>query len=163
MLLFHGSNMAVENPKIITSEFGRDFGSGFYTTDIKEQSARWAKRTARIKSNQDNKAKAIISIYEFDEQNFQLLKVKNFPKPATEWLDMVCACRSNINYKHEYDVVMGKIVNDNVGETISFVVGGIMRRQDALERLKFEKINNQICFNAQKALLFLKYVAIEET
>lgn len=162
MQLFHGSIIAVEKPKIILAEYGRDFGSGFYTTDIKEQAIRWAKRKANIEVNQGRTAKAIVSIYDFDEKIYQKLNVKNFSEPSVGWLDMVCACRSDAKYKHNYDIVIGKIANDNVGETISFVAAGIMRKEDALERLKFEKINNQICFNTDKALAFLKYKGFEE-
>ena len=42
MILYHGSNVIVETPQIIKTEYGRDFGFGFYTTDIKEQAVRWA-------------------------------------------------------------------------------------------------------------------------
>lgn len=49
MILYHGSSVVVENPQIIQSELGRDFGFAFYTTDIKEQAVRWAKRKAMIK------------------------------------------------------------------------------------------------------------------
>jgi hypothetical protein len=59
-------------------------------------------------------------------------------------------------------MVTGKIANDTVGETVSFVVQGIMRTEDALERLKFEKINNQVCFSTEKALSYLQYIGFEE-
>ena len=52
--------------------------------------------------------------------------------------------------------------DDNVGETISYVAQGIMRKEDAVERLRFEKINNQICFNTEKALSYLKYIGFED-
>ena len=52
---------------------------------------------------------------------------------------------------------MGKIANDNVGETVSYVVKGIMRKEDAIERLKFEKINNQIAFCTEKAIKALVF------
>jgi hypothetical protein len=162
MKLFHGSTLAIENPKIITTEYGRDFGGGFSTTDIKEQALRWAKRKANIDSSQGKTAKAIISIYDFDENSYKKLSVKCFNEPSIDWLDMVCVCRSNMKYRHNYDIVIGKIANDNVGETVSFVLAGVMRKEDALERLKFEKINNQLCFNTDKALLFLKYAGYEE-
>jgi hypothetical protein len=47
MKLYHGSNVVVEAPQIIRSAIGRDFGFGFYTTDIKEQAERWALRRKR--------------------------------------------------------------------------------------------------------------------
>ena len=37
MKLYHGGVIAVESPRIISGEQGRDFGFAFYTTDIKEQ------------------------------------------------------------------------------------------------------------------------------
>ena len=74
-----------------------------------------------------------------------------------EWLNMVVKCRSDIQYMHNYDVVIGKIANDNVGETISYVLQGIMRKEDALKRLEFEKINNQIAFCTEKSLEYLKF------
>jgi hypothetical protein len=78
-----------------------------------------------------------------------------------DWLNMVCSCRSNPKYPNEYGLIVGKIANDNAGQTVSFVIEGVMRKEDALERLKLERINNQICFSAQKALSYLQYAGYE--
>jgi hypothetical protein len=162
MTLYHGSTLVVDTPRIIKSEQGRDFGTGFYTTDIREQAVRWAKRKMLIEKRRNNDAKAIVSIYEFDEVHYRGLKVIHFPEPSAQWLQMVCACRSNNDYSHGYDIITGKIANDNVGETVSYVIQGIMRAEDALEKLKFEKINSQICFSTEKALSYLRYTGFEE-
>ena len=162
MILYHGSTVAVNVPKIIKTEYGRDFGCGFYTTDIQEQAVRWALRKAHILRRNGNTAKPIVSIYEFNEKACEELNTIHFPNPSLEWLDMICACRSDITYSHEYDIVNGKIADDNVGETVMYVVHGVMRKEDALERLKFEKINNQICFSAETALTYLHYIGHEE-
>jgi hypothetical protein len=162
MILHHGSTVIIEKPQIIKTEYGRDFSPGFYTTNIRDQAIRWAMRKAKIQARKGNNAQAIVSQYEFDEKNYNNLRVIHFPEPSAEWLTLVCACRSNIQYNHGYDMVTGKIANDNVGETVSFVVQGIMRPEDALEKLKFEKINNQVCFAAEKALSFLTYIGFEE-
>lgn len=37
MIVYHGGVTAVQVPKIIPAEIGRDFGFAFYTTDIKAQ------------------------------------------------------------------------------------------------------------------------------
>lgn len=71
---------------------------------------------------------------------------------------MVVKCRSDISFQHKYDIVIGNIANDNVGETVSYVMQGIMRKEDALERLKFEKINNQIAFCTERALKTIHYL-----
>ncbi|MCD8376999.1 MAG: DUF3990 domain-containing protein [Oscillospiraceae bacterium] len=47
---------------------------------------------------------------------------------------------------------------------VSYVLRGIMRREDVVERLKFEKINDQIAFCTKKALEelhFLKSYTLE--
>lgn len=86
------------------------------------------------------------------------MKEKVFSEASLDWLDMVVQCRSDASYHHVYDIVIGKIANDNVGETVSYVVQGIMRKEDAVERLKFEKINNQIAFCTEAALRELTFV-----
>jgi hypothetical protein len=162
MKFYHGSTLVVDSPRIIKSEQGRDFGTGFYTTGIKEQAVRWAKRKMLIEKRRSGTGKVIVSIYEFDEFYYHDLKVIHFPEPSAEWLKMVCACRSSIDYSHGYDIITVKIANDNVGETVSYVIQGIMRPEDALEKLKFEKINDQICFATEKALAYLRYSGFEE-
>ena len=153
MILYHGSYMPVETPQILTLEKGRDFGFGFYTTTIKEQAERWAIRTARLRSRLlDKTESAIVNIYEFDEKLIKNLNTKSFPNADLDWLELVIKCRSDLNYKHGFDIVSGKIANDNVGETVEYVLAGIMRKEDAVERLKFEKINDQICFCTEQAL-----------
>jgi hypothetical protein len=160
--LFHGSTETVNNPQIISDLRGRDFGFGFYTTDIAEQAKRWALRRALLKYRQGNKsAKGIVSIYDFDEQYFAELKVLRFQEVSLEWLDLVCRCRSNPKHVHGYDIVIGKIADDSVGETVNYVVRGIMRREDALQKLQFQPINNQICFTSKKSLQYLRYVESE--
>ncbi|MDR1272653.1 MAG: DUF3990 domain-containing protein, partial [Clostridiales Family XIII bacterium] len=100
--------------------------------------------------------------YDFDEDCFMNLAVKRFPAPDMEWLELVCNSRGDIEFTHGFDIVIGKIANDNVGETVSYVIQGIMRKEDAVERLSFERINNQVCFCTEKALSFLRYTGYEE-
>lgn len=158
MILYHGSYAEIEKPEILTQEKGRDFGFGFYTTTIKQQAERWAIRTARLRSRYTNKNEnAVVNLYEFDEEFAKSLKTKTFPDASIEWMDFVIKCRTDLNYKHGFDIVSGKIANDNVGETIQYVLAGIMRKEDAVERLRFEKINDQICFCTAEGLKTIVY------
>lgn len=164
MIIYHGSGVEVQEPRIIKSEIGRDFGYGFYTTDIKEQAVRWSKRKTMILNRQSQNGKAlkykpILNIYEFAYDLAQeKMKMKEFQGPSLEWLEFIIKCRSNKEYSHPYDIVIGNIANDNVGETVSYVMQGIMRKEDAIGRLKFEKINNQISFNTDIAFQCLNYI-----
>lgn len=156
MIVYHGSTVEITKPLILTNEIGRDFGFAFYTTDIKDQAERWAVRKAKIEKRKNINAKPIVNIYEWNDSAYCNTKV--FEGPSMEWLDMILKCRSDISYKHKYDIVIGKIANDNVGETVSYVMQGIMRKEDAIERLKFEKINNQIAFCNEKSLEYLTFL-----
>ena len=157
MILYHGTTVEIKKPEIITNEIGRDFGFAFYTTEIKEQAERWAIRRAKIQSRKNrSQAAPIVNIYEW--KGADGLSAKSFDDASMEWLEMVVKCRSDIEYKHGFDIVCGKIANDNVGETVSYVIQGIMRKEDAVERLRFEKINNQIAFCTEKALSTLEFV-----
>ncbi|MBQ6211663.1 MAG: DUF3990 domain-containing protein [Ruminococcus sp.] len=157
MLVYHGTTLEIKEPKIITTEIGRDFGFAFYTTDIKEQAERWAIRRAKIQSRKSqNSVSAVVNIFDWERDIAS--DILEFDGASMEWLDMVVSCRSDMSYKHEHDIVIGKIANDNVGETVAYVVQGIMRKEDAIERLKFEKINNQIAFCSERSLKQLKFI-----
>ena len=153
MILYHGSFVEIKDPKIIISEKGRDFGFGFYLTPIKEQAERMAKRKQRITRCN----KAFVSVFEWDE-NVEELDYKKFVNPDLDWLDLIVKCRSNASYVHGYDIVEGKIADDTVGETVLFVLEGVMRKEDAIERLKYQKINSQIAFCTERALKHLKFI-----
>ena len=157
MLVYHGTTLEIKEPKIFTTEIGRDFGFAFYTTDIKEQAERWALRRAKIQSRKSqNSVSAVVNIFDWERDIAS--DILEFDGASMEWLDMVVSCRSDLSYKHEHDIVIGKIANDNVGETVAYVVQGIMRKEDAIERLKFEKINNQIAFCSERSLKQLKFI-----
>lgn len=161
MILYHGTTVEVRSPKIFIRNIGRDFGPAFYTTDIQQQAERWARRRAMIEARKGkSKTSAIVNVYDWNENNS--LNRKDFEGASMDWMEMVLLCRKDPKYHHEYDVVSGKIADDNVGETISYVMQGIMRKEDAVQRLQFEKINNQIAFCTEKALESLHFVKCYE-
>ncbi len=159
MKLYHGSILAVETPQIVRTLIGRDFGFAFYTTDIQTQAEKWALRRQLFAREGGNpSACAIVSVYDFDaEAAHKMLQIKDFPVASMAWLDFVLQCRSQKDFAHGYDLVTGKIANDNVGETVAYVSAGIMRKEDAIERLRFQRINNQIAFCTPQALSFLQF------
>ena len=158
MIVYHGTTLEIQNPVIIRNETGRDFGYAFYTTDIEEQAERWAKRKAMLLTRRTGTPQTpVVNVYEWKRDDS--MSVKEFQDAGMEWLDLVVLCRSKSDYKHGFDIVIGKIANDNVGETVSYVVQGIMRKEDAIERLRFEKINNQIAFCSEKSLSTLTFLS----
>ena len=157
MLVYHGTTLEIREPEMITTEIGRDFGFAFYTADIQEQAERWALRRAMIQSRKSKAAAvAVVNVYEWERDDAS--DILEFDGASMEWLNMLVSCRSDLSFKHDHDIVIGKIANDNVGETVAYVVQGIMRKEDAIERLKFEKINNQIAFCSERSLEQLRFI-----
>lgn len=153
MILYHGSNVIVKDPQIIEGEKSRDFGVAFYLTPVKEHAEKWAIR----KVKQEREGKPYVSVFEWNE-DINNLKFIDFKDADMEWLDIVVKCRSDIKFKHGYDIVKGKIADDSVGETILYVVTGVMRKQDAIKKLKFQEINSQVAFCSKPSLKTLKYI-----
>ena len=158
MQLYHGGTDIVKEPRIIFSEQGRDFGFGFYTTNIYEQAFKWAKRQGRIRKTQP-----ILNIYEFDcEKAEKDLNFKQFIDYSLEWLEFVVNNRATPQYRHTFDIVFGKIANDDVGETVQAVVDGLMPFDFALQKLAFMPANNQYAFCSEKALSYIKFSEFQE-
>jgi hypothetical protein len=42
MKIYHGGYMEIKNPQILASKYAKDFGQGYYCTELKAQAIRWA-------------------------------------------------------------------------------------------------------------------------
>lgn len=157
MILYHGSNVEVKVPKIIQNDKGRDFGCAFYLTPIKEQAERMAIRKRRQIEKIEKNVNAIVSVFEWNG-NTDSFKYKKFDKADLEWLDFIIKCRTNPLFKHGYDIVEGKIADDSVGETVLLCVNKFITKDEAVNKLKFQKINSQIAFCSDDALSDLVFV-----
>ena len=67
-------------------------------------------------------------------------------------LDFVLACRGGSKEYQNYDTIEGGIANDKVFNTVELFFTGLIDKSTALQRLKFEKTNNQICFINQEVV-----------
>jgi len=156
MILYHGSNKAIENPDLSFSRNGTDFGKGFYTTTIKFQAAKWTERFKRRYNC------GIISIYEADEtelrKNISVLEFKTY---SDEWLDFIAESRKGI-LKGNYNLVIGGVANDDVFNTLKLFFENYIDKKEAIKRLQYEKPNIQYCFRSQDVIdKYLKYTGME--
>lgn len=88
--------------------------------DYQRTSQRWAKRY-------DNK---IVSIY--DVRLDLQLDIKEFKEMSEEWLDFIVSCRSG--KKHDYDIVIGAMADDQIYNYISDYIDGVITRKFLHER-----------------------------
>ena len=106
--------------------------------------------------------KAIVNIYEIDENISNNLKVRKFNEPNEQWLDFVAKNRSGIYSKDKYDIIIGAVANDDVYKTLQLYLNGVLTKPQALDTLKIKKLFNQYTFATEKALLVLKFINFEE-
>ena len=148
MKVYHGGYCPIEIPEIIIGKYAKDFGAGFYCTELKEQAIRWARRYDT----------QIISIYNFEQNNE--LKILHFNEMTEEWLNFIVNCRNGI--KHDYDIVIGAMANDQVYNYISDFISGVLTREQFWVLAKFKHPTHQINFCTAEAVKCLTFIKSEE-
>lgn len=160
MLLYHGSNGAVENPIIFNKNSLLDFGDGFYTTTNLSQAIEFSKKVVERRKE----GIATVSHYFFNEQeaynNCNLLK---FDSVSDKWLDFVASNRTGNYNGVAHDFVYGPVANDDVFRTVALYLGGALDKENTLKQLKIKQLFNQLVFCSEKALSFLKFEKAEVT
>lgn len=163
MIIYHGSNICIKDPKILVSNRALDFGFGFYATTFKEQAEKWAiRKCTNFKGEVEGKP--IVSIYELDlEEAKRNYTVYEYNGVTKEWLQFILDNRRDINSKSPYDITIGEVADDQVFATINLLNKGWIEPEMAIKRLKFKLPNNQVCINNQEVIdRYLKYIGMEE-
>jgi hypothetical protein len=144
--VYHGSNMRFNVPLLEKARDKRDFGKGFYTTTVKSQAEGWA--TIMYERCGGDGA----YLYTFAVDNFNGLRVKQFPDITTEWLEMVKENRLEGGTQHDYDIVRGPVADDNTLRTVALYVAGIYDANYAMDKLRYFQANDQISFHTEAAI-----------
>lgn len=144
MQIYYGSNVIVNQPKIITDGFYKDFGYGFYCTNFEKQAKRWALT---------KKNKHVVNVYSYTEN--KNLNCLIFKEMSDEWLDLVVSSRQG--ERHEYDIVEGPMADDTIWNYVDDFARGLISRTAFWELVKFKYPTHQIVFCTEAALKCLEY------
>jgi hypothetical protein len=157
MNVYHGSSIEIINIDLSKCELYRDFGKGFYVTNIYEQAAYWAERRGR-----ENNTEGYVTEFKFIETAFEhwRFNILRFDDYTEEWLDFVVMNRNRSLPvpAHNYDIVEGPVADDKVTRRIQHYLEGAIPRETFLEELKFFKHTHQICFCTQRSLQALEQI-----
>jgi hypothetical protein len=154
MKLYHGTNVDFDVIDLTKSNKYKDFGQGFYLTDIRSQAEELAAKKSRLFGGYP-----VIQEYEFDESLLSSaeLKVLKFDKPSTEWAEFIFKNRNrDNNFTHDYDIVIGPIANDGVAYLLGRYEEGTLTIEELSDKLDFKKLNSQYFFGTDKSLKYLK-------
>lgn len=155
MILYHGSNLMVSEPKLVVQNRFLDFGYGFYTTTNKVQAIGFADKVTKRRKE----GTPTVSIYEIDEAKaFAECSVLRFDAPNEAWLDFVSDNRAGSYTGGPYDFIYGPVANDDVYTTFTLYTAGVLTKEQTIEALKIKKLYNQLVLTSPKALSYLKYI-----
>ena len=158
MTLYHGSNIEVQDPRLLKTQRTLDFGRGFYTTSDFGQAKKWAQRTVKIREN----GEVCVSCYELENDGLEELKILRFTEPNLEWLEYVANNRKNKDAKDCWDLVIGPVANDQTFPTILLYLDGYIDAESAIRQLLPQKLKDQYTFKTEKALSLLRFIEVKK-
>ena len=151
MKVYHGSYTRIETIDLTKAEENKDFGKGFYVTNILKHASRWAQRIAV-----EHNAKPVVTEFEFYETAFtdSIYRVLRFPNPNEEWVRFIMKNRNpNISKPaHDYDIVEGPIANDWVTSRIKQYEKGHISMETLVDSLTYREDTHQICLCTNASL-----------
>lgn len=162
MILYHGSNVEIDTVSLEKCRPYKDFGRGFYLTELEDQAQKMAARTARIYGGTP-----WVNIYEFDSSvltspDFATLA---FDVPTTQWAVFVVNNRNReftnhdsfaCNHDCKYDIVTGPIANDDLALLLRQFTSGLIDTDTLTKEMKYKQLSSQYSFHTVKSVALLR-------
>ena len=161
MILYHGSNVKIEEIDLAKCRPYKDFGQGFYLTDIHEQASQMARRVAKLYGGNP-----YVSAFNFDESALASndIKTLSFEKPDRDWAIFVLNNRDKrfkdvgnalCNQNNKYDLIYGPVANDDIAYLFRTFTNGLIDIDTLISGLKYKSLTTQYSFHTEKALKYL--------
>jgi len=158
MQVFHGSDVRIEKIDLAKSEFFKDFGRGFYVTNIRQH----AYLRAVDVSKRHNSGKPIVTEFKYVEEYPVTvgMNIKKFENVSKEWVEFIMLNRNrHISHPaHTFDIVEGPIANDRMVAQIRMYEQGRISIEKLIEKLTYREPTHQICFCTLASLYALELV-----
>ena len=165
MRLYHGSNVVIESINLAMCRPYKDFGKGFYLTDIEEQAKQMAKRVSGIYGGSP-----VVNTFEIqdDFRKMSDIKIKDFGIQTTEeWAKFVMNNRNRAftdevntlcNKDNKYDIVIGPVADDNMALLFRQYENELIDFETLLKGMIYKKTSSQYSFHTEKVIRLLRKV-----
>lgn len=177
LILYHGSYCEIIHPDLQKCSRYKDFGQGFYLTTSQDQA-----RSFAVLSTHKAIAGAVIDesqkygfVSSFKLPDVTGLNVFSFETADVDWLHCIVAHRRTETFPglrdsfEKYDIIMGKIANDNTNATITAymsstfgAVGSAQSDTICINLLLPERLKDQFCFRSMAAVSKLQFMGSEK-
>ena len=153
MRLYHGSNTGINSINLAMCRPYKDFGIGFYLTDIREQAERMAVRVAKIYGGSP-----VLNVFDIQDDGEQTTE---------EWARFVMNNRNHsfdniedilCNQDNKYDIVIGPVADDNMALLFRQYENEIIDFQTLLKGMVYKKTSSQYSFHTEKSIRLLRKV-----
>ena len=151
MKLYHGTNTDFKEIDLFKCKPNKDFGQGFYLTDIRKQALDMAIRRCEIEKN----GTPVVLEYEFNELLLTSgeLKVRRFEAVSGEWVEFIFANRKARGESvHDHDVVIGPVADDGVVFHLNLYQQHLITLEQLVHGLRYRKLNKQYFFGTPLAI-----------
>ena len=167
MTLYHGTNLDIQSINLGICRPYKDFGRGFYTTEILDQAKKMAKRVARIYGGMPT-----VNVYEITDNFLEsdALNVMSFGNiPSEKWAVFVMNNRDKLftdfasiecNFDCKYDIVSGPIANDDMAVLFRQYQNNLISLETLIKGMTFRETTNQYSFHTERAVNLLRKVGI---
>lgn len=165
MKLYHGSNIWIDHINLAMCRPYKDFGRGFYLTDIEEQAEKMAVRVSKIYGGSP-----IVNVYEIEDdfRKNMNLRIKDFGSHTTEeWARFVMNNRSRsfldetdllCNKDNKYDIVIGPVADDDMALLFRQYENEIIDFGTLLQGMIYKKTSSQYSFHTERSIQRLRKV-----
>jgi hypothetical protein len=157
MTVFHGSDIRIEKIELSKSGAFKDFGRGFYVTNIRKHAHQRA-----IDVASENETKPVVTTFNYLEAYpvTMNMAVKRFDNVSEEWVQFIIMNRDrSINHPaHAYDIVEGPIADDWITSQIEKYQKGKITIGQLIKKLTYREHTHQICFCTYRSLWALELV-----
>lgn len=163
MILYHGTNLDIQMIDLALCRPFKDFGQGFYTTELPEQAKRMAKRVAKIYGGEP-----VVNIYSIDDNFMSLntLNIKDFgDEPSEKWALFVMNNRDkgfddyaseDCNFDCKFDIVRGPVADDDMTMLFRQYQNKLISFEGLINGMTFKKATSQYSFHTERAVRLLK-------
>ena len=155
MKLYHGTNVEFDRILLSKCRPNKDFGRGFYLTDIRSQAREQAIRRCEF----EGWGTPVVQEYQFDVNllKSQELNVKQFDGVCREWAEFILQNRMARGRRmHEYDIVVGPIADDGVVYQLNLYMQRLISLETLVRELTYRRLNNQYFFGSEKSINLLQ-------
>lgn len=157
MKLYHGTNTDFCEILLSRCRPNKDFGQGFYLTDIRSQAEAMAVRRCEFEES----GVPIVQEYEFDETLLDggCFDVLKFNGVSVDWAEFILKNRMAKGQRiHNHDIVVGPVADDGVVFQLNLYMQHLITMETLVKELTYRQLNNQYFFGTERAIQQLRRV-----